>query len=406
MRPPEAQWPVYIYTVSELSSRIRQTVNSQFRDVLVEGEISNFKLYPSGHLYFTLKDNLATIKAVVFNFSEKWTEETIRDGTAIICKGRVDVYEKRGEYRLLVDAIEVKGLGLLQLKFQMLKEKLLKEGVFAAERKKPLPFLPERIGIVTSPAGAAVRDMLKVIFGKFDTMSVLIYPVKVQGDDACSEICEGIEYFNLTREVDVIIVGRGGGSIEDLAPFNEEMVARAIYESEIPVVSAVGHEVDFTIADFAADVRAPTPTAAADLVVKQKEELKTFLSDTEARLSREMNNLLERSRLLLYQGIMGLKEQKDFMVSSRMYVDEIANNLIHGFTSYFREKKTSIDSLAQRLADLNPHNILKRGYSIAVKETTGEVVTDPGQVVLHEKLLVTLHKGELEVEVLEKTIAH
>jgi exodeoxyribonuclease VII large subunit len=402
MKSRETEWPIYIYTVSELSSRIRQSLNSQFRDVLVEGEISNFKPYPSGHLYFTLKDNLATIKAVVFNFRDKCPEEALKDGAAIICKGRVDVYEKRGEYRLLVDAIEVKGLGLLQLKFQMLREKLMKEGIFAPEKKKPLPFLPERIGIVTSPAGAAVRDMLKIIFGKFDNMSVLIYPAKVQGDDACYEIAEGIEYFNAAKNVDVIIVGRGGGSIEDLAPFNEEMVARAIHGSEIPVVSAVGHEIDFTIADFAADMRAPTPTAAADLVVKDKRELLALLSDTETRLTRGMNKLVERSRLLLYQGIVGLKEQKDFMVTSRMYVDEIASNLIHGFDSYFKEKRSYVDSLAQRLTDLNPYNILKRGYSIAAKEETGEVVTGSDQVLVHEKVILTLHKGELEVEVLNK----
>ncbi len=400
MRRAETSWPIYIYTVSELSSRIRQSLNSQFRDILVEGEISNYKLYPSGHLYFTLKDNTATIKAVVFNFREKWPDDSLKDGTAILCKGRVDVYEKRGEYRLLVDAIEVKGLGILQLRFQMLKEKLLKEGVFAAEKKKPLPWLPERIGIVTSPAGAAVRDMLKVIFGKFPNMRVLIYPAKVQGDEASREIAEGIECFNAMREVDVIIVGRGGGSIEDLAPFNEEIVARAIYDSDIPVVSAVGHEIDFTIADFAADVRAPTPTAAADLVVKDREELKALLSDTEARLEQGMGKLLERSKLLLYQGIVGLKEQKDFMVTSRMYVDELGNNLLHGIDSYFREKRTRVDSLIQRLTDLNPHNILKRGYSITSKEETGEVVVRADQVLPHEKLVVTLHEGELKVEAL------
>ncbi|HEY3276235.1 MAG TPA: exodeoxyribonuclease VII large subunit [Syntrophorhabdaceae bacterium] len=400
MMPREAEWPVYIYTVSELSSRIRQTINSQFRDLLVEGEISNFKLYPSGHLYFTLKDDQATIKAVVFNFRSKYSAETMKEGTAIICRGRVDVYEKRGEYRLLVDVIEVKGVGLLQLKFQMLKEKLFQEGLFAPEIKKPLPFLPQKIGIVTSPAGAVVRDMLKVIFGKFENMCVLIYPVKVQGDEACYEIAEGIECLNAMEEVDVIIVGRGGGSIEDLAPFNEEMVARAIHKSVIPIVSAVGHEIDFTIADFAADVRAPTPTAAADLVVKDKRELQAFLSETEERLQRGMKNLLERSKLLLYQGMMHLREQKDFMVDSRMYLDEITSNLIHGFDSYFRETKSRVDSLAQRLEDLNPHNILKRGYSITAREETGEVVTDPAQVGPGERLLVTLHKGELSVEVL------
>ena len=400
--PPSFPWPIHVYTVAELTSRIRQSINSQFRDVLVEGEVSNSKLYPSGHLYFTLKDDLATIKAVVFSYVDKYPAGALKDGTAVICKGRVDVYEKRGEYRLLADVVEVKGIGLLQLKFEMLKENLLKEGIFAPERKRPLPFLPERIGIVTSPAGAAIRDMLKIIFGKFGNMGVLIYPVKVQGQDAGREIAEGIAYFNATKTVDVIIVGRGGGSLEDLSPFNEEVVARAIFASEIPLVSAVGHEIDFTIADFAADVRAPTPTAAADLVVKEKKELAAFLSGMRERTEQAMGTLLERSRLLLLRSVVGLKEQKDFMVSYRMYVDEIANNLIHGFSQYFRGKRAEIDALAQRMADLNPDNILRRGYSITVKEETGEVVTDPALVALGEKLLVKLHKGDLRVSVREK----
>ena len=402
MARPSTQWDVYVYTVAELTSRIRQSINSQFRDVLVEGEISNFKLYPSGHLYFTLKDNLATIKAVVFNFVGKYPEGALKDGTAVICKGRVDVYEKRGEYRLLADVIEVRGVGLLQLKFQMLKEKLLKEGIFAPERKKPLPFLPERIGIVTSPAGAAIQDMLKIIFGKFDNMNVLICPVKVQGDEACHEIAEAIKYLNETAEVDVIIVGRGGGSLEDLAPFNEEVVARAIFASEIPVISAVGHEIDFTICDFAADVRAPTPTAAADLVVKDKKDLAAFLSDTDTRLEQGMRKLLERAKLQLFQRIVGLKEQKDFMLNYRMYVDELASNLVHGFLSYFKDKKAEVESFAQRLTDLNPENILKRGYSITVKTGTNEVVTDQNQVVAEESLTIKLHKGELGVKVINK----
>jgi len=399
MARPSTQWDLYVYTVSELTSRIRQSINSQFRDVLVEGEISNFKLYPSGHLYFTLKDNNATIKAVVFNFVGKYPEGALKDGTAVICKGRVDVYEKRGEYRLLVDVIEVRGIGLLQLKFQMLKEKLLKEGLFAPERKKPLPFLPERIGIVTSPAGAAIRDMLKIIFGKFENMNVLICPVKVQGDEACYEIAEAVRYLNEAGEVDVIIVGRGGGSLEDLSPFNEEVVARAVFASEIPVISAVGHEIDFTICDFAADVRAPTPTAAADLVVRDKKDLAAFLVDMNTRLEQGMKKVVERAKLQLLEGVVGLKEQKDFILNYRMYVDELAGNLVHSFSSYFKDRRAEVESLAQRLADLNPENILKRGYSITVKTATNEVVTDQAQVTPEEELAIKLHKGQVGVRV-------
>jgi exodeoxyribonuclease VII large subunit len=397
-------WPIQIYTVSALTSQIRQSVNSQFRDVLVEGEISNFKLYPSGHLYLTLKDDQAMIKAVVFNFWDKYPESMIEDGVAVICKGRVDVYEKRGEYRLLIDAMEVKGLGLLQLKFQKLKEKLLKEGLFDAERKKSLPLLPRCIGIVTSPVGAAIRDMLKIIIGKFENMSVLIYPVKVQGENASYEIAEGINHFNKTREVDVIIIGRGGGSLEDLAPFNEEVVARAIFASEIPVVSAVGHEIDFTIADFAADVRAPTPTAAADTVVRSKAELLGAIFETEKRLERSMRNKVEKSRFLLYQGAAELKEKKDIFTDSRMYLDELLNNMVHGFSTYFRNKKAQVESLGQRMADLNPDNILKRGYSITVKKDTKEVVASAEQILEGEELVVKLHKGEFDCSVLDKRL--
>ena len=397
-----SQWQIRIYTVSELTAQIKKSINSQFQDVLVEGEVSNMKLYPSGHLYFTLKDDFAMINAVVFNYYGRYPEDVMKDGIAVICKGRVDVYERRGQYQLLVDEIEVKGLGFLQLKFQMLKEKLFKEGIFDVSRKKTIPLLPERIGIITSPVGAAIRDMLKIISGKFENMSVTIFPVKVQGDEACYEIVEAITHFNKTKDVDVIIIGRGGGSFEDLAPFNEEIVARAIYDSEVPIVSGIGHEIDFTIADFAADLRAPTPTAAADLVVKDKRELLDIIVNMKNALRQNMKGRLEKARFSLYQGAMELKERKDFIVTYRMYLDEILNNLTHGFTLYFRDKKGQIETLTQRIKDLSPDNILKRGYSITVKKDTKEVVVSTSQVVKGEDLLVKLHKGELGVSVQEK----
>ncbi len=398
----QPHWQIQVYTVSELTAKIRQLISSQFREVLVEGEISNARLYPSGHLYFTLKDDLATISAVIFNYYGKYPEEMVRDGTVIICKGRVDVYEKRGQYQLLVDAVEVKGLGLLQLKFQMLKEKLFKEGLFDPGRKKAIPVLPNRIGIITSPAGAAIRDMLKVIFGKYENMAVLIYPVKVQGDEACFEIVEAIQYFNDTRDVDVIIIGRGGGSLEDLSPFNEEMVARAVYASEIPIVSGVGHEIDFTIVDFVADMRAPTPTAAADLVVRDKTELTSIILGVKNGLEKGMKNRLERSGFLLYQGFMELKEKKDIFVSYRMYLDELCNNLTHGLSLYLRDSKNRVEVLRQRIKDLNPDNILKRGYSITIKGETKEVIVSADQVVTGETVTVKLYRGELGCSVLEK----
>jgi len=390
---------IEIYTVSQLTSGIKHAINSQFRDIFVEGEVSNAKLYPSGHLYFTLKDSNAMLKAVFFGYAKRYPVDIVKDGAAVICRGRVDVYEKRGEYQLITDMVEVRGLGLLQLKFQMLKEKLFKEGLFLSEKKKSIPILPQRIGIVTSPAGAAIRDMLKIIYGKFDNMAVEIYPVKVQGDDACFEIVDGIDYFNKSNEVDIIILGRGGGSLEDLAPFNEEMVARAIYASKIPVITGVGHEIDFTIADFVADVRAPTPTAAADIAVRNKLEFLEMFENTKNALRQSMKKKIEKSKLMLYENVMELKGKKDIFTSYRMYLDELLNNLLHGFSNYFKSQQTRLDNITQRLIDLNPEGILKRGYSITMKRGLGIIVTDASQVSPGEELSITLSSGRLEATV-------
>ncbi|HPU30261.1 MAG TPA: exodeoxyribonuclease VII large subunit [Syntrophorhabdaceae bacterium] len=392
-------WQPTIFTVSSLTGQIKRLINNQFRDILVEGEISNFKLYPSGHLYFTLKDDQSVIKAVMFNFYGRYPEDAFKDGTSVICSGRVDVYEKRGEYRLIVDVMEVKGLGLLQLKFQLLKEKLYKEGLFDHTKKRVLPLLPERIGIITSPAGAAIKDMLKIIFGRFPNMSVLIYPVRVQGDEASYEIVDAIRYFNLTREVDVIILGRGGGSTEDLVPFNEEMVARAIYASNIPIVSGVGHETDFTIADFVADVRAPTPTAAASIVVPDKEELKETIERLKKKLTESIKGVLEKKRLDLFKGIVALKERRDFLITHRIYLDDLTNRLTQNFTMFFINKRQKVLSLEQRLSDLNPENILKRGFSITTKKSTKEVIINTNQVDTKDVVSIKLFKGMLECTV-------
>ncbi len=394
-----SEWPIRIFTVSQLTSRIRDVVARQFRDVVVEGEVSNFKVYPSGHLYFTLKDDSSSLKTVMFNYLGKYPDGFIKDGAAIICRGRVDVYEKRGEYRLLADEIEVKGRGLLQMRFELLREKLFKEGLFDAGRKLQLPLVPRRIGIVTSPVGAAIRDMLKIILGKYANVEISIYPVRVQGEQACGEVVSAIEHFNREKSVDVIILGRGGGSLEDLACFNEEAVARAIYASTIPIVSGIGHEVDFTIADFAADVRAPTPTAAADMVVREKRELVEMLRASEQRLLGAMRKRLEGSKLLLLRSVVELKEKKDFIVRYKMYLDDLSNTLQHNFEMLFREKKTSLQGCIRRLGDLNPESILKRGYSITVRADTKAVVSDAGLVEHGDRLSVKLYRGSLDCTV-------
>jgi exodeoxyribonuclease VII large subunit len=401
MRYP-LEWPIDVLTVSQLTSRVRDCISRSFRDVIVEGEVSNFKVYPSGHLYFTLKDDASSIKAVMFNYQGKCRSDLIKDGTAVICKGRIDVYEKRGEYRLIADQIEVRGLGLLQIKFELLKEKLFKEGLFEAARKRPLPFLPRRVGIVTSPAGAAITDMLKIIYGKFENMAVRIYPVRVQGDQACQEVVAGIEHFNSEGDVDVIILGRGGGSLEDLACFNEEAVARAICASRIPIVSGVGHEIDFTIADFVADVRAPTPTAAADMVVRDKGELADMLAGVRERLVGLMLKRLEGARLVLARDASALKEQRTLLIRHKMYLDELSNNLQNAFSTLFGERRVRLQACSQRLMDLNPDNILKRGYSITTRADTSAVVREAAQVAAGEQVRVRLFRGGLDCKV-EKT---
>jgi exodeoxyribonuclease VII large subunit len=244
----------YILTVSELTQEIKDLLEGQFSEIWVEGEISNLRIPPSGHIYFTLKDEYSQIRAVLFRMQSRTLRFGLGDGLHVICRGRVGLYEKRGEYQIILETIEPKGVGALQLAFLQLKEKLEKEGLFDAARKKPLPLIPQKLGIVTSPTGAAIRDMLNIIHRRFENIHILLYPARVQGEGAALEIAQGIEYFNEQTDVDVIIVGRGGGSLEDLWPFNEEKVARAIYHSRIPVISAVGHETDYTIADFAADL--------------------------------------------------------------------------------------------------------------------------------------------------------
>jgi exodeoxyribonuclease VII large subunit len=277
-----------LYTVAELSFALKGLLESSFPDVWVTGEVSNFRAAASGHYYFTLKDATAQLRAVCFRNQARYLKFKPQDGLSVIARGHLSVYEARGEYQLYVEYLEPAGVGALQFAFEQLKKKLAAEGLFDEARKKPLPALPRAIGVVTSPSGAAVRDILRVIKRRFPNMNLFLYPATVQGTSAAAEIVEGIEYFNQHPIVDVLIVGRGGGSLEDLWPFNEETVARAIAASQIPVISAVGHETDFTISDFVADLRAPTPSAAAELAVRRRED---FVAEIQNRV-RHMSQYL------------------------------------------------------------------------------------------------------------------
>ena len=272
----------HIWKVSELTVRIRDLLEGAFRDLWVEGEVSNFRAAQSGHLYFTLKDEKSQIRCVCFRDQVRGLKFRPEDGLHVTVRGSLSVYEPRGEYQIYVTHIEPVGLGALQLAFEQLKKKLAAEGLFDAGRKKPLPVLPRCIGVVTSPTGAAIRDILRVLKRRFPNVHVSLYPVKVQGEGAAAEIVRAIRHFNRGSVVDVLIVARGGGSFEDLWAFNEEIVARAIAESEIPVITGIGHETDFTIADFVADLRAPTPSAAAEIVVVRARNSNGTLPTTSA----------------------------------------------------------------------------------------------------------------------------
>jgi exodeoxyribonuclease VII large subunit len=324
-RPPERR----VWKVRDLVASVRSHIEREYSDAWVEGEISNFRAPDSGHLYFTLKDGNAQIRVVMFRSSARLLRFRPADGLQVVVRGRVTVYEDRGELQISAEYIEPKGAGSLQLAFEQLKTKLEAEGLFAAERKKPIPALPSRIGVVTSTQAAALRDILNVLQRRHHSVNVLIYPAQVQGDIAALEVAAGVRFFNQHDNVDVIIIARGGGSAEDLASFNDEALARTVAASEIPVISAVGHEIDFTIMDFVADLRAPTPSAAAELVIRSRQEVEDHAAALHERLSRAM-----RYRLLI--GRQSLTELAQHGAFARMM------ELIH-------QRQQTLDDLTHRM---------------------------------------------------------
>jgi exodeoxyribonuclease VII large subunit len=318
-----------IWKVSELTERISELLERAFPDVWIQGEVSNFHSAQSGHLYFTLKDASAQIRCVCFRDQARTLKFRPEDGLLVTLRGSLGVYEVRGEYQIYVSYIEPVGAGALQLAFEQLKRKLEAEGLFDEERKKPLPVLPGCIGVVTSPTGAAVRDILRVLKRRFANVRVQLFPVKVQGEGAAKEIAAALGYFNRAKFADVIIVARGGGSLEDLWAFNEEVVARAIAASEIPVITGVGHETDFTIADFVADVRAPTPSAAAEIVVRSRQEFERHIAEYQRRLAQQIRYLLSqrRHRVRDLETHRGFRQLDLLMRRRRQQVDELSSKL-------------------------------------------------------------------------------
>jgi exodeoxyribonuclease VII large subunit len=383
----------HILTVTQLTAQIKTLLEGTFPDVWVEGEISNLSIPQSGHAYFTLKDDQSQIRVVLFRSSQRFLKFTLQHGIQIICRGRVSVYEPRGEYQFIVDYIEPKGVGALQLAFEQLKERLGKEGLFDLEHKKPLPVLPRRIGIITSPTGAAIRDMLRVIKRRHPKIHILIYPVPVQGIDAAPAIVAALQYFNREQNADVLIAGRGGGSLEDLWAFNEESVARAIYDSRIPVISAVGHETDYTIADFVADMRAPTPSAAAEIVVKSEESFEESILSFESRLIRNMKHKLILMRSSVREYVRLLSDPRRRLERYSQRVDELVHRIALELQHHLQRDRARLSAVAGGLDHLNPLGILSRGYSITRKHPGGTILKDARDAQPGDVISTTLHKG-------------
>jgi exodeoxyribonuclease VII large subunit len=434
-----------IWSVAELTSRISGALSTQFSNLWVEGEVSNYRPAQSGHLYFTLKDARAQVKCVCFRTQAMRLKFRPEDGLKLIVRGSIGVYEPRGEYQIYVEHIEPSGVGALQVAFEQLKRRLEAEGLFDEARKKPLPMMPQRIGVVTSPTGAAVRDIIRILRRRFPNLHLIVYPVRVQGAGAAEEIAAALAFLNRKTMVDVILLARGGGSIEDLWPFNEESVARAISTSTIPIVSGVGHETYFTIADFVADVRASTPSAAAEIVVKSRQEFQRHLQELEHKISQRMRYVLleYRHRLKELTTHMGFRHLEDLLRRHRQQTDELTLRMgvaLQGRIERLRRRYTiaatrisSFDlrarirtfglRLVQRSTELgvrmerlmvhkiqllerlrlqlderSPLRVLQRGYAICT-DAEGNVVSAADQVAIGATVNVQLARGRFGAQV-------
>ena len=403
----ESELPLFggrpIYTVSELTRTVKGLLehSPELSSVLVKGEISNFKHHTSGHMYFTLKDEKARLKCVMFRGRNAGLRFRPEDGMTVIAAGAIGVYETAGEYQLYVDELYPAGQGALHLAFEQLKQKLAAEGLFAAERKRPLPFLPRKVGVVTSPTGAAIRDIVSVLTRRFPNVDILIAPAVVQGEAGPPSVVEAIRRMNLRDDVDVLIVGRGGGSLEELWTFNDERVARAIAASRIPVISAVGHETDVTIADFVADRRAPTPSAAAEMAVPERAALGRDVAALKDRLARAEEKLLGRlrERLGYLEQSAALTRPADRVRQLSQQVDELVYRAGLAIARTLEARRSRLQALAGKLDGLSPLGTLARGYAICRRAGTGEVVTDAAAVKPGDDVRVRLRRGEIACRV-------
>jgi exodeoxyribonuclease VII large subunit len=437
-----------IYTVSELNAKIKMLLEESYPFVWISGEISNFRRPISGHVYFTLKDNASQISAVMFRGQQNHLKFEPEDGMSVTGMGRISVYEPRGTYQIILEYMEPSGIGALQIAYEKLKARLAEEGYFDEAHKKPLPFLPQRISIITSPSGVVVHDILKIIQRRFENIVIEIIPVKVQGDGADDEIVEGLKLLNDRGEADLAILARGGGSLEDLHAFNSEPVARAIFHSQIPIVSAIGHETDFTIADFVADLRAPTPSAAAEMAVplkvelnrrcteltsmlnsninryinglqlelkaiseklidprKKIQDLKLNIDDLTARLNRQISAFLniKQEHLGWWMDRLTVNKPIDQIKKLNEKLDDLFNNMLKSYVIYNNQNKSKLRELIATLHALSPMEILNRGYSITRTIPHARIVKDSDMVALNQEVEVMLAKGRLFCHVRRKS---
>lgn len=396
-----------VLSVSQLNRYIKMNFDADenLANIFISGEISNFtNHYRTGHLYFTLKDDSAAVRAVMFNSSAKRLKFMPEDGMKVIARGRVSVYEASGQYQLYVDDMQPDGVGALNLAYEQLKEKLQKEGLFSELHKKPLPPYPEKVGVITSPTGAAVRDIINVLGRRFPYAEIVFCPVLVQGDGAHLQLTDAVNLFNSERAADVIIIGRGGGSIEDLWEFNDEGLARAVYNSEIPVISAVGHETDFTICDFVADMRAPTPSAAAELAVPDANELQYALSALKNRMFLNVSSgIADRRSRLEYLMSKGALKSPDEMLSNRSQrLDTAFSKMMSSYENRIGGKKVEFISAATALSKLDPMSVLMRGFAF-VSDKNGKNVYSSQALAKGDKINVRFHDGSAVCEVKEIT---
>ncbi len=440
----KSPYSLRVQTVTELTSSIRGLLETEFPFVTVKGEISNLRIPFSGHCYFVLKDQDAQIKAVMFKGQLRYIDEKPEDGRQVICRGRISLYEPRGEYQLIVDYMDFHGTGALQLAFERLKKQLDGEGLFATEHKKTLPFLPEKIALITSPQGAAVHDFLKIAAARFPAVPIEIFPVAVQGEGAAEEIVQALEIINKEQRAEVIVLCRGGGSIEDLWAFNEEKTARAIFTSTIPVVTAIGHEIDFTIADYVADQRAPTPTAAAEVVLPDRTHLLHKVRTAEKRALMAINQVLNRgkeqvrmqrhllgdpsllldhfrlkidnSQMLMVQGLnRTLNSKRQLLTGLRAKlithnpaalldrrqgrVTELSRKIKLAILMQMERRRTKLTGKTSLLAAVNPSSVLGRGYAIVRAVDDQRIISNSKQVKRGDKVRILLNRGILDSEV-------